>query len=67
MNIRLEYLLTILKSDTGVIGFKNTERTGFIGSAVLMVMKDRGKNGKTECNQQNGSKLSEIGAGQPHH
>jgi hypothetical protein len=43
--------LNILKDDNGMMGYVNTEGTGVMGLAVLMMMKDRDKDSETECNQ----------------
>lgn len=67
MTIWVEYLLIILKSDIGIIGYKNTERTCLMEPAILMVVKDGDKGGKAKYPQQNESKLSETRARQPHH
>jgi hypothetical protein len=59
--------LIILKHGDGMMGYVSTKETGGMSLAVLVMVKDRGKDGEAECNEQNGSKPSEIGAAYPYH
>lgn len=59
--------MIILKHGNGMMGYVSTKETGVMSLAVLMMVKDRDKDGEAECNEQNGSKPSEIGATYPYH
>jgi hypothetical protein len=40
-----------LKDNIGMMGYVNTERTGVMDPAILMMVKDRDKDSETDCNQ----------------
>ena len=67
MTIKQERGLLSLNSNIGMMGYENTERTGLMEPAILMVMKDGNKDGKAKYPEQNESKPSETRARQPYH
>lgn len=56
-------MLIILESNIGMMDYENTERTGLMEPAILMMVKDGDKDGKAKYPEQNESKLSEARAG----
>jgi hypothetical protein len=60
-------LLIILETNIGMMGYENTERTGLMEPAVLMVVKDGDNDGKAKYPEQNESELSATRARQPYH
>ncbi|MGQ9638642.1 MAG: hypothetical protein ACUVT6_12770 [Thermodesulfobacteriota bacterium] len=62
ITINQEHGLLSLNSNIGMMGYENTERTGFMDPTILMVMKGRGKNNQPGSNQKNDGKGSDTGA-----
>ncbi len=64
MAIQERYGLLLLKNDIRMMSDVKTEKTGFMGLAVfIMMMKEWGNNGKPKNNQQKEGEISETGAG----